>query len=111
MIEHYGRTLPSKYKESLLRKTLAVAFYFNTARLSNNRQGYILNYPEGTVVGMDPTSALGLQNFDAETVLFTELGGGSGKGIMHTVSVIDEKWILNYLPRTKKIDNFRLAGI
>lgn len=30
---------------------------------------------------------------------------------MHSVSVIDQKWISSYLPRTKKIDNFRLAGI
>ncbi len=30
---------------------------------------------------------------------------------MHSVSIIDEKWISSYLPKTKQIDNFRLAGI
>lgn len=85
--------MPIKYKASLLRKCLSVAFYFNTARLSNNGQAYLLNYPEGTVITMDPTSALGLQNLDSPFVLFTELGAGTSKGIMRQVSIIDKKWI------------------
>jgi hypothetical protein len=52
-----------------------------------------MNYPEGTVVSMDPTSALGLLNLDAAYVLFTELGAGISKGIMRQVSVIDKKWV------------------
>lgn len=30
---------------------------------------------------------------------------------MRTVSVIDSKWIKSYLPKTKNIDTFRLAGM
>ena len=60
---------------------------------------------------MDPTSALGIQDSVGECVLFTELGAGSSKGIMHTVSLIDNRWISSYLGKTKQIDNFRLAGI
>lgn len=70
-----------------------------------------MNYPEGTVVSMDPTSALGLLNLDAAYVLFTELGAGVSKGIMRQVSVIDRKWVESYLPKTREVDNFRLAGI
>ena len=103
--------MPEKYLNILLRKVLAIAFYFSTARLSNNATAYLLNYPEGTVVGMDPTSSLGLQNLDSQAVLFTELAAGNSKGIMRQVSVIDPKWIEPYLPNTKKVDNFRLAGI
>lgn len=60
---------------------------------------------------MDPTSALGLLNLDSPAVLFTELGAGSSRGIMRQVSIIDHKWIQKYLPKTKNVDNFRLAGI
>lgn len=67
----YKNVLPPKYQAALLRKVLSIAFYFNTARLSGNGQAYLLNYPEGTVVIMDPTSALGLQNLDSPSVLFT----------------------------------------
>lgn len=93
MKEYYKNQLPEKYKTNLLRKCLAIAFYFNTARLSSNGQAYLLNYPDGTVVTMDPTSSLGLQNIDSPCVLFTELGAGSSKGIMRQVSIIDKKWI------------------
>lgn len=30
---------------------------------------------------------------------------------MRTVSVIDAKWIKTYLPKTKNVDTFRLAGM
>ncbi len=60
---------------------------------------------------IDPTSALALQGKDAEMLLYTELGGGSSHGIMRTVSVIDGKWIKTYLPKTKSVDTFRLAGV
>lgn len=60
---------------------------------------------------MDPTSTLGLLNLDSPSVLFTELGAGSSRGIMRQVSIIDSKWITKYLPKTKEVDNFRLAGI
>lgn len=70
-----------------------------------------MNYPEGTVALIDPTSALALQGKDAETLLYTELGGGSNHGIMRTVSIIDNKWIKPYLPKTKNVDTFRLAGM
>ena len=30
---------------------------------------------------------------------------------MHTVSVIDAKWIKSYLPKIKEVDIFRLAGM
>jgi hypothetical protein len=89
----YKNNLPEKYQAGLLRKCLSIAFYFSTARLSNNGQAYLMNYPEGTVVSMDPTSALGLLNLDAAYVLFTELGAGISKGIMRQVSVIDKKWV------------------
>ena len=107
----FNDQLPEKYAKSLLRKVLAIAFYFSTARLSNNGTAYLLNFPEGTVVAMDPTSALGLQGLDSPAVLFTELAAGISKGIMRQVSIIDQKWIAPYLPKTKKVDNFRLAGI
>jgi hypothetical protein len=60
---------------------------------------------------IDPTSALALQGKDGETLLYTELGGGSNHGIMRTVSIIDAKWIKSYLPKTKNVDTFRLAGM
>jgi hypothetical protein len=60
---------------------------------------------------IDPTSSLARQGLDAETLLYTELGGGGTHGIMHTVSIIDEKWIKSYLPRIKAVDIFRLAGM
>jgi len=45
-------------------------------------------------------------------LLYTELGGGnSSHGIMRTVSIIDGKWIKSYLPKTKNVDTFRLAGM
>lgn len=50
---------------------------------------------------MDPTSTLGLLNLDSPSVLFTELGAGSSRGIMRQVSIIDSKWITKYLPKTK----------
>lgn len=84
-----------------MRKCLSIAFYFSTARLSSNGYGYLLNYPEGTVVSIDPTSALGILNLDSPSVLFTELGAGSSKGIMRQISIIDKKWIEHYLPKTK----------
>ena len=61
ILEKYQKDPPEKYKSGLLRKVLSIAFYFNTAKLTSNRQAYILNYPEGTLVTLDPTSALGLQ--------------------------------------------------
>ena len=103
--------IPAQYLKTLLRKCLAISFYFHTANISANHQAYILNYPEGTVAMIDPTSALALQGKMAETLLYTELGGGSTHGIMRTVSVIDAKWIKSYLPKTKDIDTFRLAGM
>ena len=63
--------MPTDYTRTLLRRNLAMAFYYNTARLTNNEQGYLLNYPEGTIVGIDPTSALSLQNIISPHVLFT----------------------------------------
>ena len=48
---------------------------------------------------IDPTSALARQGKDVETLLYTELGSGASHGIMHTVSMIDQKWIKAYLPR------------
>jgi hypothetical protein len=30
---------------------------------------------------------------------------------MRTVSIIDGKWIKTYLPKTKNVDTFRLAGM
>jgi heme oxygenase len=36
MKQHYKDSLPPKYKAALLRKSLAIAFYFSTARLSGN---------------------------------------------------------------------------
>jgi hypothetical protein len=30
---------------------------------------------------------------------------------MKTVSIIHHKWISSYLPRTKNVDTFRLAGM
>jgi hypothetical protein len=44
-------------------------------------------------------------------LLYTELGGGTNHGIMRTVSIIDSKWIKSYLPKTKNVDTFRLAGM
>lgn len=71
----------------------------------------MLNYPEGTVVGLDPTSALSQQNIISPCLLFTELGMGGSRGIMRSVSIIDPKWIEPYLKRTREIDFFRLSGI
>lgn len=93
MKSQFKNNLPQKYSAALLRKCLSIAFYFNTARLSNNGQVYLTNYPEGSVVSMDPTSALGILNLDAAYVLYTELGAGTSKGIMRQVSVIDKRWV------------------
>ena len=94
VVDHYKESIPEKYTAALLRKVLSISFYFNTARLSNNGQAYLLNYPEGTVVSIDPTSALGIQNLDSPWLVYTELGTGmSTRGIMRTISIIDKKWI------------------
>ena len=85
--------VPTAYAQKLLRKCLSISFYFNTARISANEQAYILNYPEGTIAILDPTSALALQEKDGEVLLYTELGGGSSHGIMRTVSIVGAKWI------------------
>lgn len=45
MKHHYNQNLPLKYKAALLRKSLAIAFYFSSARLSSNGEAYLLNYP------------------------------------------------------------------
>ena len=45
IMDKYHSDPPEKYKTKLLRKTLAIAFYFNTARLTSNQQAYLLNYP------------------------------------------------------------------
>lgn len=63
--------IPAQYSKTILRRCLAISFYFNTARISANEQAYILNYPEGTVVVLDLHSALSLQKKDAETLLYT----------------------------------------
>ena len=110
-IKELYKKIPSQYSKTLLRKCLSTAFYFHTATISANQQAYILHYPEGTVAVIDPTSALARQGIDTETILYTELGGGSSHGIMNTVSIIDSKWIKAYLPRIKAIDIFRLAGM
>ena len=57
--------IPQQYSQTLLRRCLSIAFYYSTARLSANGQAYILNYPEGTVAVLDPSSALGMQGKDA----------------------------------------------
>ena len=44
MRDHFEE-LPEKYRETLLRRVLAIAFYFSTARLSKNAAAYLLNYP------------------------------------------------------------------
>jgi hypothetical protein len=85
--------MPEEYVRSILRRNLAMAFYYNTSRLTNNEEAYMLNYPEGTVVGLDPTSALSQQNIISPCLLFTELGMGGSRGIMRSVSIIDPKWI------------------
>jgi len=93
------KKIPPQYSKTLLRKCLSISFYFNTAHISANQQAYILNHPKGTVAVIDPTSALARQGKDVETLLYTELGSGASHGIMHTVSMIDQKWIKAYLPR------------
>ena len=57
--------MPPQYYKTLLRKCLSISFYFNTALISANQQAYILNYPQGTVAVIDPTSALARQGKDA----------------------------------------------
>ena len=37
--------IPAQYLKTLLRKCLAISFYFHTANISANHQAYILNYP------------------------------------------------------------------
>ena len=103
--------LPPEYIRTLLRKALAIGFYYNTAKIMNNADHYILLYPEGTVVSMDPYSALFLQEKNPRYVVFTELASGYGRGVMKTISSVDGDWILPYMPKTKDIDIFRLAGI
>jgi hypothetical protein len=60
---------------------------------------------------MDPFCALSLQDKYPRYVLFTELGSGYGRGVMRTTSAIDEEWILPYIPKTKDVDVFQLAGM
>lgn len=100
-----------EYIKTLLRKALSIGFYYNAAKRMNNAEQYILLYPEGTIVGMDPTSALALADKDPRYVIFTELGSGYGRGIMKTISAIDELWIQPYMAKTKDIDIFKLAGM
>jgi len=53
----------------------------------------VLNYPEGTVVGLDPGSVIEQRNVVSPCILYTELGMGNNRGIMRSVSIIDPKWI------------------
>lgn len=68
---------------------MAVGFYYNSAKIMNNADHYILLYPEGTVVSMDPSSALSLEEKYPRYVVFTELGSGYGRGVMKTISAVD----------------------
>lgn len=56
----------------------------------NNADHYILLYPEGSVVSIDPVCALALQEKYPRYVVFTELGSGYGRGVMRCISAIDE---------------------
>lgn len=87
--ESKEKTLKPEYIKTLLRKALSIGFYYNTAKRMNNAEQYILLYPEGTIVAMDPMSALALNEKDPRHVVFTELGSGYGRGIMKTISAID----------------------
>jgi hypothetical protein len=105
------KKLPPEYIRTLLRRSLATGFYFNSAKIMNNAENYLLMYPEGTVVALDPTCALAIQELYPKYVVFTELGSGFGLPIMRTISAVDGDWVLPYMSRTKDIDIFRLAGI
>lgn len=37
--------MPEEYVRTILRRNLAMSFYYNTARLTNNEEAYMLNYP------------------------------------------------------------------
>jgi|JI6StandDraft_1071083.scaffolds.fasta_scaffold02350_6 hypothetical protein len=110
-IEQAEKKLPPEYVRTLLRKALATGFYFNSAKIMNNAENYLLMYPEGTVVSLDPTCALSVQELYPKYVVFTELGSGFGVPVMRTISAVDGEWILPYMARTKDIDIFRLAGM
>jgi hypothetical protein len=84
--------MPEEYVRIILGRNLAMALYYNTARLTNNEEAYMLNYPEGTVLGLDPTS-LSQQNIISPCLMFTELGIGGSRGIMRSASIIYPKWI------------------
>lgn len=60
-MEDTHKSLPPEYVRTLLRKALATGFYFNSAKIMNNAENYLLLYPEGTVVTLDPTCALSVQ--------------------------------------------------
>ena len=62
-------------------------------------------------MSLDPGSALSLQNSVSPYLLYTELSTGGSRGMMRSVSIIDNKWIESYLKRIKEIDFFRLSGI
>ena len=58
------------------RMALCTGFFFNSARkLHNNENLYLLIYPEGSVVEVDPASVFSITGENPNTVIFTELGG------------------------------------
>lgn len=78
-----------------IKLSLCSGFYYNTARMMHNAEGgYLMVYPEGTVVDMDPNSVYTVMNYFPECVIFTELGGTNIiRGMMKLVSEINIEWV------------------
>ena len=74
----------------IFRMSLTTGFFFNSARkLHNNENLYLLIYPEGNVVEVDPQSIYNTIQEFPNTVVFTELGGNQvSKGVIRLISMI-----------------------
>lgn len=97
----------------VFRLSLFTGFFFNSARKIINKDGsYILVYPEGNVVDVDPQSVYVSTNFYPNFVIFTELGGTSIlRGVIRLLSAVAAAWIKLYMKKTEDVDMFRLGGM
>ncbi|KAL4497398.1 hypothetical protein ABPG72_011333 [Tetrahymena utriculariae] len=104
---------PVLTQSDIFRLALASGFYYNSARkVQNSTDSYLLIYPEGNVVDIDPQSVYSISQNYPPHVIFTELGGNNQvRGVMRYVSQIDPFWVSPYVSMIKNVNAKRLAGL
>lgn len=93
---------------------LCSSFFFNGARRVHNMSEDYLLLSEGTMVSIDPQSAIAVRQSYPEYIVFTELGGsGQSRGTMRTCTAVEAKWIEPYIVmvQTFRSDRFKKVAI